>query len=118
MQTLVISVSLAVVVSAICSLCEAVLYSITSSQVEMLKKGGHATAEHLQDLKADIDEPITAVLTLNTIANTIGASVAGASAAKIFGDEHLFLFSAAFTLTILIFSEILPKTIGVNFAFK
>lgn len=117
-QSLIISVALALVVSAICSLCEAVLYTITGSQVEMLKKSGHATAEHLQNLKSDIDEPITAVLTLNTIANTIGASVAGASAAKIFGDENLMLFSSSFTFTILIFSEILPKTIGVNYAFK
>jgi CBS domain containing-hemolysin-like protein len=117
-QTLVISVTLAVVVSAICSLCEAVLYSISASQVEMLKRSGHSSAEHLQNLRADIDEPITALLTLNTIANTIGASVAGAAGAKIFGDENLILFSSAFTLTILIFSEILPKTIGVNYAFK
>lgn len=117
-QSLVISVALALVVSAICSLCEAVLYSISSSQVEMLKKTGHAAGEHLHNLKSDIDEPITAILTLNTIANTIGASVAGASAAKIFGDDNLILFSSSFTLTILIFSEILPKTIGVNYAFK
>ena len=72
-QSLVLSVSLAVVISAICSLCEAVLYSISVSQVEMLKKSGHASAEHLQNLKSDIDEPITALLTLNTIAHTIGA---------------------------------------------
>ncbi len=106
------------VVSAICSLCEAVLYSISSSQVEMLKKSGHSSGERLQNLKSDIDEPITAVLTLNTIANTIGASVAGASAAKIFGDDNLILFSISFTLAILIFSEIIPKTIGINYAFK
>jgi CBS domain containing-hemolysin-like protein len=117
-QTLILSVTVAVVVSAICSLCEAVLYSVTTSQLEMLKKGGHATAEHLQNLKADIDEPITAVLTLNTIANTIGATIAGLTAAKIFGDENLLLFSSSFTMVILIFGEILPKTIGVNYAFK
>ncbi len=117
-QSLVISVTLALVVSAICSLCQAVLYTITGSQVEMLKKSGHAAAEHLQHLKSDINEPITAVLTLNTIANTIGASIAGASAAKIFGDENLILFSSSFALAILIFSKILPKTIGINYAFK
>lgn len=117
-QTLFISVSLAIIVSALCSVCEAVLYSISASQVEMLKKNGAPSAQHLQDLKADIEEPITAILTLNTIANTIGASVAGAAAAKLFGDENLFLFSAIFTLTILIFSEILPKTIGVTYAFR
>ena len=118
LQTLFISVSLAITISALCSICEAVLYTVTASQVEMLKKSGHSTAEHLQDLRSDIEKPITAILTLNTIANTIGASVAGAAAAKLFGDENLFLFSAVFTLSILIFSEILPKTIGVAYAYK
>jgi len=84
----------------------------------MLKKSGNAAAEHLQRLRSDIDEPITAILTLNTIANTIGAAVAGATAAKLFGDENLILFSAIFTLSILFFSEILPKTIGVTYAYK
>lgn len=118
LQTLVISVGLAIIVSAICSICEAVLYSVTTSQVEMLKKTGCTAAPYLQELRADIEEPITAILTLNTIANTIGAAVAGAAAAKLFGDENLFLFSALFTLSILIFSEILPKTIGVTYAYK
>ena len=118
LQTLVISVSLAIAVSALCSICEAVLYTVTASQVEMLRKSGHSAAEHLQNLRSDIEKPITAILTLNTIANTIGASVAGAAAAKLFGDENLILFSAVFTLSILIFSEILPKTIGVAYAFK
>ncbi len=118
LQTLVISVSLALIISALCSVCEAVLYSITASQVEMLKKNGHTAAEHLHELRSDIEKPITAILTLNTIANTIGASVAGAAAAKLFGDQHLLLFSGLFTLAILIFSEILPKTIGVAYASK
>lgn len=118
LQTLIISVTLAITVSALCSICEAVLYSITTSQVEMLKKSGSSTAGHLQSLKSDIEEPITAILTLNTIANTIGAAVAGAAAAKLFGDQNLFLFSGVFTLSILIFSEILPKTIGVTYAYK
>ena len=116
LETLVFSVSLAIVVSATCSLCEAVLYSVTVSQVEMLKKSGNSAAEYMQTLKADIDEPITAILTLNTIANTVGAAIAGAACAKLFGDENLLLFSSSFTLAILIFSEILPKTIGVNYA--
>jgi CBS domain containing-hemolysin-like protein len=94
------------------------LYSLSASQVEMLKKNGHSAAEHLQYLRSDIEKPITAILTLNTIANTIGASVAGAAAAKLFGQENLILFSSVFTLTILIFSEILPKTLGVAYAFK
>ncbi|MFW2368076.1 MAG: hemolysin family protein [Desulforhopalus sp.] len=118
LQTLVISVTLAITISALCSVCEAVLYSITASQVEMLKKSGHSAARHLQAMRSDIEEPITAILTLNTIANTIGASVAGACIAKLYGDENVLLFSLAFTLSILIFSEILPKTIGVTYAVK
>ena len=118
LQTLLISVILAITVSALCSVCEAVLYSISASQVEMLKKSGDQTAFHLQKLRADIDEPITAILTLNTIANTVGAAVAGASAARLFGDQNFILFSGTFTLSILIFSEILPKTIGVTYAYK
>ena len=118
LQTLFISVILAISVSALCSVCEAVLYSISASQVEMLKKSGNQTAIHLQKLRADIDEPITAILTLNTIANTVGAAVAGASAARLFGDQNFILFSGTFTLSILIFSEILPKTIGVTYAYR
>lgn len=118
LNTLIIAVSLAICVSALCSICEAVLYSLSASQVEMLKKSGYPSARHLQNLRSDIDEPITAILTLNTIANTVGAAVAGASAAKLFGDENVIWFSAVFTLSILIFSEILPKTIGVTFAYR
>jgi len=118
LQTLILSVSLAIVVSALCSVCEAVLYSISSSQVEMLKKDGYSAAVKLQEMRSEIEEPITAILTLNTIANTIGAAVAGAAAAQLFGDENLILFSGIFTLAILIFSEILPKTIGVTYAYK
>ncbi|BCL60746.1 hypothetical protein DGMP_14390 [Desulfomarina profundi] len=117
LQTLIIAIILAITISALCSICEAVLYSISASQVEMLKKNGSSAAEHLKRLRSDIDEPITAILTLNTIANTIGAAVAGAAAAKMFGDDNLLYFSATFTLAILIFSEILPKTIGVTFAY-
>ena len=117
LETLITSVTLAIVISALCSLCEAVLDSLSASQVEMLKKSGHASADHLQHLRADIDEPITAIKTLNTIAITIGASAAGSTAAKLFGDENLLLFSSTFTLTLLIFSEILPKAIGVTYAY-
>lgn len=118
LQTLLISVGLAIVISALCSVCEAVLYSLSSSQVEMLRKTGSKSGVILSDLRADIDEPITAILTLNTIANTVGAAVAGASAAKLFGDNNVYIFSAGFTLAILIFSEIIPKTVGVSYPFR
>ena len=118
LHTLLTAVTLSICVTALCSLCEAVLYSISTSQVEMLKKSGHTSADLLQNLRADIDEPITAILTLSTIATTIGAAIAGAAAAKLFGDKNLIWFSGAFTLSILILSEIIPKTLGVSFAIK
>ncbi|MGA7279608.1 MAG: hemolysin family protein [Desulfocapsaceae bacterium] len=118
LQTLIISVSLAIVVSALCSVCEAVLYSLTTSQVEMLRRSGTRSGAILHELRSDIDEPITAILTLNTIANTIGAAIAGAAAAHLFGDHNVFFFSAAFTMAILIFSEIVPKTVGVSYSYR
>jgi len=83
------------------------------SHIELLQKEKPATAKMLKKLKKDIDQPITAILTLNTIANTFGAAIAGAAVSAVFGDDKLIGFSIFFTMTILIFSEILPKTIGV-----
>lgn len=117
-NTFIAAVGLAIVVSALCSVCEAALYSITTSQVEMMRNKGSRSAHILQSLQKDIDEPITAILTLNTIANTVGAAVAGAAAAKLFGDQNVLWFSGIFTFSILLFSEILPKTLGVSFAPK
>lgn len=116
LQTLILSVGLAILISGLCSVFEAVLYSISTSQIEMMKNKGHGSADLLRQLRSDIDEPITAILTLNTIAHTIGAAVAGAAAAALFGDTNLIWFSILFTLAILLFSEILPKTAGVAYA--
>jgi CBS domain containing-hemolysin-like protein len=110
---LIASVSFAIIVSALCSLFEASLYSLTMSHIELMAKQKPHTAKILRKLKKDIDEPITAILTLNTIANTFGAAVAGASVIAVFGENKLIWFSIIFTLAILFFSEILPKTIGV-----
>lgn len=118
LHTLITAVTLAIVISFLCSVFEAVLYSVSASQVEMLKKAGYSSAQIFQNLRADIDEPITAILTLNTLSHTVGASIAGAAAANLFGDESVIWFSGIFTLVILIFSEILPKTIGVTFAYR
>ncbi|PIE57593.1 MAG: hypothetical protein CSA33_07695 [Desulfobulbus propionicus] len=110
---LVISVCFAVVISATCSVFEAVLYSISTPQVELLAKHHPHQAKGLLEMKENIEQPITAILTLNTIANTIGAAVAGAAAVAVFGAGSLVWFSLLFTLAILMFSEILPKTVGV-----
>lgn len=112
---LIVSVGIAVIVSAMCSVFEAALYSVSTGHIEVLSRSGKKSGDILRKLKSDIHRPITAILTLNTIANTMGAAVAGASAAVVFGDKYLGLFSAAFTLTILLFSEILPKTTGVAY---
>ena len=103
-------------VSALCSIFEAILYSVPASRVEILARSGKLSGKKLKELKGDIQQPITAILTLNTIAHTLGAAIAGASAAVVFGDKYLGIFSALFTMAILIFSEILPKTIGVAYS--
>jgi len=81
-----------------------------------MARSGKKSGLLLKKMKKNIQQPITAILTLNTIANTMGAAVAGASAAVVFGKENLVWFSVFFTLTILLFSEILPKTAGVAYA--
>ena len=106
----------ALVTSSICSLFEAALLSLSASQVELLAQKHPGRGEQLRAMKADINQPITAILSLNTLAHTIGASVAGAAAASLFGQDGLVWFSLIFTLAILLFTEILPKTVGVNFA--
>ncbi len=113
---LILAVGCAILVSAMCSVMEAVLYSLPMSQVELMAAKHPASARILKRLKDDIDQPITAILTLNTIANTTGAAVAGAAAAAVFGEENIIWFSIFFTLAILFLSEILPKTVGVVFS--
>ena len=116
MVEVVLAVGLVVGISAVCSLTEAVLYSVSWTNIEQLKKSGRGSGELLEKLRQNVDQPITAILTLNTVANTAGAAIAGAAAVKVFGDDALLWFSALLTGLILIFSEILPKTVGVVFS--
>jgi len=113
---LILATGSAIIISAFCSIIEAVLYSVPQSQVEVMASSGKKSGLILKKLKKNIQQPITAILTLNTIANTMGAAVAGASAAVVFGEENLVWVSVFFTLIILLFSEILPKTAGVAYA--
>ncbi|MGD8173524.1 CNNM domain-containing protein [Vibrio sp. TRT 21S02] len=108
-------VSIAIGVSFICSVLEAVLLSITPSYLAQLRQQQHPAADKLTKLKADIDRPLASILTLNTIAHTIGAATAGAQAAVVFGSEWLGVFSGVLTLGILVLSEIVPKTIGATY---
>ncbi len=116
MLELILSVSFAIVISAICSLCEAVLYSVPIRHIETLANSGSRAGKIFKELRENIDKPIGAILSLNTIANTAGAAFAGSAAATVFGHEKLTYFSIFFTLAILIFSEIIPKTAGVVYS--
>lgn len=115
MFELVMVSAFVIITSAICSLFEAALYSVPISHIESLVQKGHASGRLLQRLRRNIDRPIAAILSLNTIANTAGAAIAGSMAAQILGPASLVYFSAVFTLVILIFSEVVPKTAGVTY---
>ena len=115
MALLVFYVLLALGVSFLCSVLEAVLLSVTPSYVGAMEEERPAAADQLRTLKDDIDRPLAAILSLNTIAHTIGAAGAGAQAAKVYGDASVGIFSAVLTLLILIISEIIPKTLGASY---
>jgi CBS domain containing-hemolysin-like protein len=112
MTLLVVYIVLAIGVSFLCSIMEAVLLSVTPGHLAAMEERQPATAKKLRRLKENIDEPLAAILSLNTIAHTVGAAGAGAQAARVFGSNWLGLFSAVLTLAILFLSEIIPKTIG------
>ena len=112
MELLLLYVSIALFFSFLCSIAEATLLSVTPAYVATLEQKKNKAGAILKELKDNIDRPLAAILTLNTIAHTVGAAVAGAKAAKIFGNEYLGIVSAVLTLLILILSEIIPKTLG------
>ncbi len=111
--------------SFLCSILEAVLLSITPAYVGIQEQKGTSIANDLVHFKEDIDRPLAAILTLNTIAHTVGAIGVGSQAAIVFGETVLkiagvsiisleALIAGLMTLAILIFSEVIPKTIGAN----
>ena len=116
MVELQLVVLLVLVTSAICSLFEAVLYSIPATFVERLEQSGRPAGRILKRMKEQVDRPITAILSLNTISNTGGGALAGALAAGALGGGIVIYFSIVFTLAILLFAEVVPKTIGVVYA--
>ncbi len=106
-------VTLALGVSFLCSVAETVLLSVTPAYIAQLKTTHPARAALLKQLRQDnIDRSLAAILTMNTIAHTVGAIEAGAQSAVVFGSSWVGLFSAVMTLMILFFSEIIPKTLG------
>jgi CBS domain containing-hemolysin-like protein len=115
MGLLILYLLLAIGVSFLCSIMEAVLLSTTTSYIEIKQLEKKPGAALLYQLKTNIDRPISAILSINTIAHTVGASGVGAQAVKIFGETYFGIISAILTLLILFISEIIPKTIGANF---
>lgn len=115
MSALLLVIGIALGISFLCSVLEAVLLSITHSYVGVLQERGNRAGDLLARMRRNIDEPIAAILTLNTIAHTVGAAMGGAIALEVFGSRWIALFSAVLTLVILVFSEILPKTIGATY---
>jgi CBS domain containing-hemolysin-like protein len=97
-----------------CSMSEAVVLSVTHAQIEAL--GRSRGAEILREFKREVDLPLVAIVTFNTVAHTLGASVAGALYVSAFSEHTLWVFSGGLTLAVLVFSEIVPKTIGVSYA--
>ncbi len=116
MFELILAVGIAVFVSMFCSVAEAALYSMSWADIEKLMMKGGKSAKILHKLRSNVDEPITAILTLNTCAHTAGAAVAGWAWANLYGKDTLWLFTAVFTVIILIFTEILPKTLGLVYS--
>ncbi|MEN8138614.1 MAG: hemolysin family protein [Bacteroidota bacterium] len=125
MTLLIIFFSLSIVFSFLCSIWEAVLLSIPRSRVEILLNEDKWIGKTLKGFKENIDKPLAGILSLNTIAHTVGAIGVGAQAARLWGENYINLFglnvsieavvAGLMTLGILILSEIIPKTIGANY---
>ena len=114
-QLIYIVMLISVLLSALCSMLEATLLSTPLSYITGLEDQGVRGSQLLKRLKQNPDRPISAILCLNTIANTVGASIVGSLVADAYGSTALGVFSTIFTLVILIFSEIIPKTIGTSY---
>lgn len=120
MYTLLITFFLvSIIFSFLCSLWEACLLSITPSYAELRYREGHTIGRHLRAFKNNVDRPLAAILTLNTIAHTAGAIGVGAQATLIWGDLNPLITGVAvpvaMTIAILVLSEIIPKTIGATY---
>ena len=102
-------------VSFLCSILEAVLLSTPMSFITMKEQEGNKSADLLKKYKLENEKPLAAILSLNTIAHTIGAAGVGAQSNIVFGDEYFAVTSAILTLLILVVTEIIPKTIGANY---
>ena len=115
MTALIVYFFTALVVSFICSLLESVLLSVSHAHIAVLIKEGKNRGKIMASLKENINRPLSAILTINTIANTVGAAGVGAQTYSVFGSGWVALSSFILTISILFFSEIIPKTLGANY---
>jgi CBS domain containing-hemolysin-like protein len=115
MITLISYLLLALIISFLCSIMESVLLSTPHSFLIVKQDKGHPWAKSFIDLKTNIDKPLSAILSLNTVAHTVGAAGVGAQAVKVFGEAYFGLISAILTILILVLTEIIPKTIGARY---
>lgn len=116
MTLLLIYLFVALFTSFICSVMEAVLLSTPISYLKSKLESGDKSAQSMLELKEDIDKPLSAILSLNTVAHTVGAAGVGAQATVVFGEAYFGLVSAVLTILILVLTEIIPKTLGANYS--
>ncbi len=112
MSLLLLYFSIAIIISFICSVLEAVLLSVSMPYISLLEEKRPKAGKLLRKHKNHIDKSIASILILNTLAHTFGAAGVGAQAESIFGSSAVFYVSVVLTLAILFLSEIIPKTIG------
>ncbi len=115
MTLLIAFAVLSILVSFVCSILEAALLSLTPSYIAQQKLTRPLLYERLKELKDKVDQPLAAILTLNTVAHTVGATGVGAQVTLVFGNGYLGIASAVMTILILVLSEILPKTMGARY---
>src|ERR1051326_2864957 len=118
MPWLILAIVMTLTTSFVCSLFEAMVLSTTVAEIEALKKKHAKRGQLLEQMKHEIDETISAILTLNTIANSLGSVAIGALGAHLFGDKILAIITVAFGVVLLIGAEVLPKNIGVVYRRK
>ena len=115
MTLLLIYLFTALLVSFLCSIMEAVLLSVPISFLKSKSEYGDKNADAMIALKEDIDKPLSAILSLNTVAHTVGAAGVGAQATMVFGEAYFGVVSAVLTILILVLTEIIPKTLGASY---
>jgi len=115
MEYLLMTVSILMGISFLCSLFEAVLYSVPYSYVEVLELRGSISGKILKKMREDVSRPISAILTLDTLGDTIGSAFVGAAVASVLGEGNLLPFAISYAAAILLVGKVLPKTLGVRY---